>query len=105
MSYQNFLSRSLERLHPIFPYAERLFSMPAQSILRNPETRRECTEIGQKIFNHYKTASRGNTAEAVDAVQRICEAAKFLSADGLVRKSHIECAWDGIGDEKWVWEK
>jgi hypothetical protein len=103
MSYQNFLGRSLGSIYPIFPHAERLFSMPVQSILSNPKTRRDCGEIGQKIFDHYKTAS--NTDEAISAVQRICEAAKFLSTDGVVRSWNINDAWDGIGDRNWVWEK
>jgi hypothetical protein len=105
LSYQNFLNRALVNLHPICPHGKWLFStVEVNSILDGGKIQRECKEIGQKIFDHYKQLS--NQSEAgKKAVQRICDAAKVLASDGIVRKTHIESAWDGIGDSNWRWQR
>jgi hypothetical protein len=103
MSYENFLQRSLVDLHPICPHGQWLFSVPVDSILDGGETEEKCKQIGQQIFDHYKTAAKGNSEAGRSAVIRICEAARVLTYDGSVRKSHIERAWDGVGDLTWQW--
>lgn len=103
MSYENFLVRSLVDLHPICPGAQWLFSVSVNSILDNGEIEKKCKQIGQEIFDHYKAANQDSKAGR-DAVKRVCEAAKVLTSDGLVRKAHIEHAWDGIGDMNWRWQ-
>lgn len=105
MSYQNFLKRSLVDLHPICPHGKWLFSTVAvNSILDRGDIERRCKEIGQQIFDHYKTNAQGNSEAGRSAVIRICKAAKVLASDGAVRKAHIEHAWDGIGDANWRWQ-
>lgn len=104
MSYNNFLERSLVDLHPICPEGQWLFSVPVNAILDGSEVEKKCKEIGQRIFDQYKANARGNSEVARDAVIRICDAAKFLTSDGPIRKAHIECAWDGIGDHRWQWQ-
>lgn len=104
MSYENFLNRSLEDLHPICPHGQWLFSVPIDTILDGGETEKKCNEIGQLIFDHYKSAARGDSGAGRLAVIRICEAAKVLTHNGSIRKSHIERAWNRIGDMSWQWQ-
>ncbi|MBA2369771.1 MAG: hypothetical protein H0V82_12235 [Candidatus Protochlamydia sp.] len=103
MSYENFLKRSLVDLHPICPHGRWLFSQPVNSLLDGGEIEKKCNQIGQQIFDHYKIVANGSSEAGRSAVVRICEAAKVLTHDGLVRKAHIEHAWDGIGDMTWQW--
>lgn len=103
MSYENFLKRSLVDLHPICPHGQWLFSVPVDSILDGGEIEKRCKQIGQQIFDHYKTAAKDDGEAGRSAVIRICEAAKVLTHDGSVRKTHIERAWDGVGDMTWQW--
>lgn len=105
MSYDNFLNRSLVDLHPICPHGAWLYSVAVNDILDGKDTQKRCKEIGQEIFDHYKNAARNNSDAGMEAVKRICNAARFLSNDGPVRKAHIEYAWDGIGDENWRWQR
>lgn len=104
MSYENFLQRCLVNLHPICPHGQWLFSIPVNSILDRGEIENKCKQIGQQIFDHYKTAANGDSEAGRSAVVRICEAAKVLTNDGLTRYAHIEYAWDGIGDKNWQWQ-
>ncbi len=103
MSYENFLNRSLVDLHPICPHAQWLFSIPVDSILDGGEIEKKCKQIGQQIFDHYKTAAKEDSDAGRKAITRICEAAKVLTHDGSVRKTYIERAWDGVGDMNWQW--
>lgn len=103
MSYDNFLNRSLTDLHPICPHGHWLFSIPVNSIIDRGIIEKQCKQIGQQIFDHYKELAAGNSEAGMNAVKRICEAAKFLTLDGSTRKSHIESAWNGVGDETWRW--
>lgn len=105
MSYDNFLTRSLVDLHPICPHGAWLYSVAVNDILDGKDTQKRCKEIGQEIFDHYKNAARNNSDAGMEAVKRICNAARFLSNDGHVRKAHIEYAWDSIGDENWRWQR
>jgi hypothetical protein len=104
MSYENFLNRSLVDLHPICPHGQWLFSVSVDSIVDNGEGEEQCKQIGQQIFDHYKRAAEEDSEAGGRAVLRICEAAKVLTHDGLVRKTHIERAWNGVGDVTWHWE-
>jgi hypothetical protein len=103
MSYENFLKKSLSNLHPVVPNADFLYLVDAMSILKDSETKEKCRKVGQEIFNHYK--SQKNSDVAKEALQRICTAAYFLGNENLIRKRHIEAAWNGIGDENWRWQK
>ena len=104
MSYENFLKRSLFNLHPICPHGQWLFSVPVDSILDGGEIEKQCKQIGQKIFDHYQ-AARGDGDAGRAALVRICDAAKVLTSDGSARKSHIERAWDGVGNKTWSWRR
>lgn len=104
MSYESFLNRALVNLHPICPQGQWLFSVSVNSILDGGETEKKCKQVGQEIFDHYKTAAKGDSEAGKNAVQRICEAARVLTNDGSTRKTHIERAWDGIGDASWRWQ-
>lgn len=104
ISYENFLMRSLVELHPNCQYVQWLFSVPIDSILDDGEIENKCKQIGQEIFDHYKTAAKGSSDAGKSAVIRICEAAKVLTQDGSIRKAHIGRAWNGIGDMTWQWQ-
>ncbi|MCP5492684.1 MAG: hypothetical protein H7A40_06560 [Chlamydiales bacterium] len=103
MSFANFFEKSLVNLHPICPHGQWLYSVEVNSILDGGETEKKCKEVGQKIFNYYKALPNGTSETAKQALQRICNAAVFLTPDGQVRKAHIEYAWDGVGDQAWKW--
>lgn len=104
MTYENFINRSLSNLHSICPHAEWLYSVPVNTILVGGEVENKCRQLGQEIFNHYKTNAQGNSEEGKYGMIRMCEAAKALTQDGSVRKAHIERAWNGVGDDNWRWE-
>lgn len=104
ISYNNFLNRTLVDLHPPCPHAEALYlTMDVNAILDGGEVEKRCKEIGQEIFDHYKSQAKGDSMKGKYALQRICEAARFLGSDGPVRTRHIECAWDGVGDSEFFW--
>lgn len=105
MSYENFLKRSLVNLHPICPHGQWLYTVSVNSIVDSGDTEKKCKEIGQQIFDQYKAAAKGNSEAGRSAVKRICEAARVLTSDGIVRKLHIESAWDGVGDANWRWQR
>ncbi len=88
-------------MHPICPHAHWLYSKDPDSFLDRGETEKRCNEIGQEIFDHYKKAKNENTEAGKAAVIRICDAARCLTTDGVVRASHIEAAWNGIGDDSY----
>lgn len=103
MSYKNFRDRSLHDLHPICPHMQWLCSASIDALLDRETTEMNCKTIGQYLFDFYKEKTGGNSEKARDAVQRICEATRFLTRDGFARKAHIEYVWDGIGDDNWRW--
>lgn len=106
MSYNNFLKRALVDLHPVCPHGEWLFSTPVNTLLDRGAVEQRCRAIGQEIFDHYKAQKWGSSEAGKEAVQRICEAALFLSKDpreGAARKGSIERVWNGIGDATWRW--
>lgn len=102
MSFENFLNY-LEMLDPICPQAQWLYSVEVNSILDMGEGEKKCKEVGQKIFDHYKTAKKGDSEAGKEALERICNAARFLTDDGAIRKEHIRRAWSKVGDENWTW--
>ncbi len=102
-----FIEESMRNLHPVCPLAEWLFTtVPTRAILIDPETKAACKTVGQRIFDHYKEAFRGDERRKSEvgheAVVRICDAAKYLGND-RDKKGNIERAWDGIGDKNWTW--
>lgn len=105
ISFKSFLERCLIDIHPVVPFVEKIYKEDPDTFLDAGQNEAMCKEIGQKIFDHYKEQSRGDSMRAKDAVQRICEAAKVLGTNGVVRKAHIEYVWDGIGDERWKWQR
>jgi hypothetical protein len=105
MTYENFKICSLNNLHPIVPFGNVLYSVDATSILRDEKTKEQFKFMGQMIFNHYKSLSNGDSYAGKDALRRICDASKWLGVGGIVRKSHIESAWNLVGDKVCVWQK
>lgn len=103
MTYKNFFLHSLFSLHPICPHGDWLYSISVNSILDGGEVQKKCKQVGQEIFDHYKKNSQGDSSAGMEAVVRICDAAKVLTSKGSIRKSHLERAWDGIGDSNWRW--
>lgn len=104
MSYENFLNSSLFDLHPICPHADWLYSVSANSLLDGGQIEAKCKQVGQQIFDHYKTKASGDSEAGRNALVRICNAAKFLTPEKSVHKAHIEHAWSGVGDTNWRWQ-
>jgi hypothetical protein len=97
VSYKNFLER-LKGCYAFCPSGEWLFSVKPESMIDGDSEEARCKCIGQKIFSRYKRAAQGDSVAGIKAMQRICNAALVLTADGQLRKACIERAWDGIGD-------
>ena len=85
-------------------YVKELVSIqPLESILTDKNTRKKCKDLGQKIFDEFKSQADGNSLMGETVVKKICNAIHFESGDGRLRKQYIERAWDGIGDKNWQW--
>jgi len=83
-------------------YVKRLADLDLNSILDMGAGEKKCKDIGQEIFNAYKTSANGDSKVGEVEVKKICEATKSCQ-DGRLRKQYIERAWAGIGDDKWSW--
>lgn len=84
-------------------YVKQLVSiMPLESILTDEQVKKECKDLGQKIFDKVKAAH--DSFAAKDVVRRICDGVYFSCDDGALRKQCIEYAWNGIGDNTWHWQ-
>ncbi len=85
-------------------YVDELASIkPLDSILDNGKGEKACKDLGQKIFDEFKTHAGGNSDAGREAVVRICEALTTSCPDGRLRKQYVERAWDDIGDKTWRW--
>lgn len=109
MTYDNLVKR-LFNLHPICPHAKWLYFTPLRSFLDKENEGKRCKEIGQEIFDLYKTRERTGdrdektkSALAKDALRRICEASTILGDGERGRKRMIESVWDGVGDKNERW--
>ena len=89
-------------------HVKKLVSMPLNSILIDKKVRKECNDLGQKLFDEIKAAHNGDSLAAEDAVKdaikRICDDIYSSCNDGSLRKGYVELAWAGIGDARWRWE-
>lgn len=85
-------------------YAQQLLSFkPVGFIIGQGEVQQSCKDIGQKIFDHYKTIG-GYSLAGKNALVKILEAVSLIATDGPLRKENITRAWEGVGDDVWQWK-
>jgi len=85
-------------------YLEKLIELPLSSILDCGEGEKECRDLGQEIFDHFKNhaANRDSLAGEI-ALRNIADSLPFTCADGRQRKEYVVRAWEGVGDSNCHW--